>query len=538
MFNTVHAATGNEQYHIQAEISQAVLTYIFLWDTMKSIMIDVKAGDGIMLIQDKMQKPMLEAKYLNVENTDRYRPIMRLFYLQYEKLKYWMYQEEVYEELKENPEFAGYTMEQCQQDLTALKEWGNLLTIQDTRKVTSIEEFKSRKFRYQLSEISVEIERMVLRIENLFIEGSSLEPSLLERIRDTLEKTEEMAGEESIERIHGWWDGLTTDFVRLNQNYQDYMRELNSVRAEEMMKTREFLLFKDRLIEYLRSFVKSLQMHVPVIEERLKKTDAAVMEKILAKETEYELSIPRLEAVEEKLLSENIRGRWKSILEWFSGSRERESEAGKVFDTTNDIIRRITRYATRISEMSNQGANRREEYRKLSELFYGCRDIYEAHRLSAMVFGMERPLHLKGEFRRETDSINSRIYEENPHVVTLRPRVRYYREKARRSAVIDYTEEKETLKAETIRRQKEERELWKTYIKDGRLVFASLPVIEPAVRDVFLLWLSKALENKSHRAKTEDGQMYRIEDIQVKHYCILQCTDGSLWMPAYTLVFE
>ena len=55
-----------------------------------------------MLIQDKMRKPMLEAKYLNVENTDRYRPIMRLFYLQYEKLKYWMYQEEVYEELKEN----------------------------------------------------------------------------------------------------------------------------------------------------------------------------------------------------------------------------------------------------------------------------------------------------------------------------------------------------------------------------------------------------------------------------------------------------
>ena len=153
-------------------------------------------------------------------------------------------------------------MEQCQQDLTALKEWGNLLTIQDTRKVTSIEEFKSRKFRYQLSEISVEIERMVLRIENLFIEGSSLEPSLLERIRAALERTEEIAGEET-GKVHGWWDGLTTDFVRLNQNYQDYMRELNSVRAEEMMKTREFLLFKDRLIEYLRSFVQSLQMHVP-----------------------------------------------------------------------------------------------------------------------------------------------------------------------------------------------------------------------------------------------------------------------------------
>lgn len=40
---------------------------------------------------------MLEAKYLNVENTERYRPIIRLFYLKYEKLKYWLYQEAMME---------------------------------------------------------------------------------------------------------------------------------------------------------------------------------------------------------------------------------------------------------------------------------------------------------------------------------------------------------------------------------------------------------------------------------------------------------
>ena len=135
-----------------------------------------------MKIQEKMRKPVLEAKYLNVENTDRYRPIIRLFYLKYEKLKYWLYQEEVFEELKEDPYFADYTMEQCQQDLTMLTEWKNLNTIQDTRRVSSIEEFKNKKYRYQMSEYSVEIERLVIRLENLFIEGASLEPTLLERI--------------------------------------------------------------------------------------------------------------------------------------------------------------------------------------------------------------------------------------------------------------------------------------------------------------------------------------------------------------------
>lgn len=91
-----------------------------------------------MRIQETIRKPMTEAKYLNVDNTDRYRPIIRLFYLKYEKLKYWLYQEEVYEELKEDAYFREYTPEQCQQDLAALTLWGNLVTIQDTRKVSTI----------------------------------------------------------------------------------------------------------------------------------------------------------------------------------------------------------------------------------------------------------------------------------------------------------------------------------------------------------------------------------------------------------------
>ena len=491
-----------------------------------------------MKIQEKMRKPMLEAKYLNVENTDRYRPIIRLFYLKYEKLKYWMYQEEVYEELKEDPYFSEYTPEQCQQDLSALTSWGNLVTIQDTRKVTTIEEFKNKKFRYQLSEAAVEIERMVIRIENLFIEGSSLEPTLLERLRINLGKFGGMALEEG-EKLYGWWNDLNNDFIRLNQNYQDYMRELNSVKAEEMMKTKEFLVFKDRLIEYLRSFVKSLQINVTAIEQQLRNMDEEVVKSVLEKVTAYELSIPRMDVeIDEQMIYDKMKGRWESISEWFSGKDGVESEAGKVFDTTNEIIRKITRYATRISEMSNQGSNRREEYKKLAEMFGKCRDIKEAHRLSAVVFGIEKPLHLKGELRRDTDSINSGVYEEAPYIVTVTPRVRTYREKAKRSGIVDRSKEKEEMRLLMIRRLEEERMLLKSYIHDGKLEFASLPVIEPHVRDVFLLWLSKALERKNHRAKTEDGQVYYIEQADVKEYCTLECTDGTFQMPAYTIVFE
>ena len=221
-----------------------------------------------MQVSDKLIKPLTEAKYLNADNVSRYRCIMRIFFEHYEKLKYWLYQEEVYEEMIKDPFFADYRPEQCQQDLTMLTEWKNLNTIQDTKKVASIEEFKNKKYRYQMTEYSVEIERLVLRLENLFIEGASLEPTLLERIRRGIERFPEMVERDKNE-VYTWWTDLNNDFVRLNQNYQDYIRDLNSVRAEEMMHTKQFLVFKDRLIEYLRSFIKGLQRNVGVIEESL-----------------------------------------------------------------------------------------------------------------------------------------------------------------------------------------------------------------------------------------------------------------------------
>ena len=317
-----------------------------------------------MLVTEKLTRPLTEAKYLNADNADRYRSIMRIFYENYEKLRYWMYQEEVYAEMTADPYFADYRMEQCQQDLAMLTEWKNLSTIQDTRRVSSIEEFKNKKFRYQMSEYSVEIERLVVRLENLFIEGASLEPTLLERIRLNVERFPEMEFAEP-DVVYGWWNDLNNDFIRLNQNYQDYMRDLNSVKAEEMMRTQQFLVFKDKLIEYLRNFIKGLQKNVGVIEETLRLLDPALLERVLDRVNDYEMSIPRMDVeISREMIEEKTRGRFESIRNWFVAGGGQENEAGRLFDATNEIIRRITRYAAQLSEKNALGANRGRSIKK------------------------------------------------------------------------------------------------------------------------------------------------------------------------------
>ena len=91
-----------------------------------------------MQITDKTMRPLTEAKYLNADNVSRYRAIMRIFLMHYDKLKYKLYQEDVFESMRETGLFADYRIEQCRQDLDMLTEWKNLEAYQDTRRVTSI----------------------------------------------------------------------------------------------------------------------------------------------------------------------------------------------------------------------------------------------------------------------------------------------------------------------------------------------------------------------------------------------------------------
>lgn len=492
-----------------------------------------------MQVSDKSIKPLTEVKYLNADNVSRYRCIMRIFFENYEKLKYWMYQEDIYEEMIKDPFFADYRPEQCQQDLAMLVEWKNLNTIQDTRNVATIEEFKNKKYRYQMSEYSVEIERLVLRLENLFIEGASLEPTLLERIRREVERVPEMT-ELDDNTVYTWWSDLNNDFVRLNQNYQDYIRDLNSVKAEEMMRTNEFLVFKDRLVEYLRSFVKGLQRNVGVIEENLRVQKEEVWEIIFEKIINYELLIPRMEVEEitRPMIEQKIRGRFQSIYNWFVGAEGTENEAGKLFDATNEIIRRITRYAAQLSEKNALGANRKEEYKKVAELFLRCRDMSEAHKMSAMVFGLEQSYHLAGELIRETDSMNQGVYEEAPLQISLKPRVRTYREKSKRSGIRETTEQKRETRRKLLQQQKEEMQKLQQLEKNGRIDFAELPVLEPRIREILLKWLSNAMEDTDFTARTDDGRRYVLDRSRVGEKCIVHCEDGNFTMPRMAIVFQ
>lgn len=489
-----------------------------------------------MKIDSKVKKQVDETKYLSTDNTWRYRSIIRIMYNSYEKMKYEFYKEDIMDKIKEYEDFSEYTMDNLKGDLDSLTNWKNLLAIADSSKVKSIEEFKNKEFRYQLSPYTIEIERMLITLENMNVENNaSLEATMVERFKNDLNDLEKISYKDNKE-IYNWWKKLNNDFKELNQNYQDYVSRFYAPKAEEMMKTTEFLLYKEGFISYLRDFIRGLQINSIMIKEMLKNITESQINQIIEATYQYEKNISAKEIKEEEYKDVN-KGRFQSIKEWFLSYNSRAPLVEQLIDNTSEIIRRITRFAAQIADKRGNSANRKEEYRKIASMFYKCDTIEEAHKLSALVFGVFNGKHIKANPLRETESINSSIYDETPTEMVLKPRIRNYREKNIKNPIKDKTKIKEEKLKKILEKRAKEEEIIKKLIVNNEIDFNKLPKISSKDRFILLRWLSKGKSTKSNKAKTEFAREYHISQVADEDITV-NCEDGIFTMPHYIIKFQ
>ena len=481
-----------------------------------------------------------EASYLSVPNAPVYRKIMRCFYREYEKMNFQLYKEDIYRLLKQDEMFADYSIEQLVLDLEALVKWKNLTPIQDPGRVYTIADYKNKQYQYTMSEYAVEIERMTVRLENLFLESGNLSTNFFVRLERSLEEAEQME-QASLKEVNEWWNLLQEDFKRLNQNYQDYLRDFYSGKTEQLMKSVEFIVHKDKFIKYLNEFVQELQRHSRRIEQILVKSIPIMEKAILEKVVQSELDIPHalleIHGNAESSIRENVNGKWNSLKNWFVDSPGRDCECKKVLRITNDVIRNIIQNAALIVQIQNWGISRKDDYRKFLELFLKCESLEEAQKLSAHVFGIQRIEHFRTLEPRDADTINQSVYEEEPATFLLKPHTRNYREKKDRRGFADRTMEKMIQRENYLRQARKQKEIVLHYIKDNKINFSEIEeTVSEETRKIFLLWISQANMNSQKTGRTEYGQEYRL--IRKKGECVLKCEDGDLSMPAYILEFK
>lgn len=99
----------------------------------------------------------------------------------------YIFPEELLEYIRSIPVFTDYQEEQLHQQLAQLVKWNNLIARQDMTNAKTIEEYKKKRFRYQCTPYTVEIERMLVQLEKIgdTFQGS-LEHSQFDRLLQAL----------------------------------------------------------------------------------------------------------------------------------------------------------------------------------------------------------------------------------------------------------------------------------------------------------------------------------------------------------------
>lgn len=483
-----------------------------------------------MEVYEKLTKQITETKYLSTENSYRYRPIMRCFYHHYEQLEYWLYKEDVYNELKENEVFSNYTIEECERDLETLTEWLSLSKMQDTKNATSIEEFKNKKFRYQLTEYATEIERLTIALEEMEIKTASLEPKLFDRIRITLsnmEKISSLTDDEAYEL----WNNLNDDFTKLNQNYQDFLKKFNEPKSEELLQSELFLQFKSEITKYLRDFVKGYQKNVYHIKNSISKIENSSIEAFLNKINAYHQKTPLVGTnFDFEHLKEVNNGKIINIFKWFTGTPTSISEGEKLMNTTDNIIVKIAKYANSLVELHGNMTNRREEYKHLCKLFDKLDNIDEAHKYASVILGIENVRHFTGNSTLNTDTIIN-TYDIPPIEIVLSSRTKARKEKIAVTPIVDKSAEKRRLLELYRKEQEQNKEILSKLIKDKKITLDK----EIHLSKIERRYIQRLLSSKTKK-ETEFGLNYQINKLD--GICTILAEDGTFIMNSVEIEFE
>jgi len=480
-----------------------------------------------------------ELKYASsAENVARYRAIMRFFYQEYKRLRYWLRPEEIYAGIMAWGVLPDYTLEQCQADLEQLVEWGNLSSRHDGGRSATVEEYLKKKMQYQLRPYSIEIERLLETLEKVTGYGGSLEPTLFDRIIQLLTDIRLKDGQFAPGEALELWNRLYESFVRLHENAADYMASLQTAKAEEMMVTEAFLVFKEKLTDYLQNFVQALQRSAYKIEGNLLQISGEVKDRFLERVADDELDKPRLEELpsRESLLAELNRG-WENLRRWFIGDGVAPSELTMLERATKEAIARIVRCVIRIQERRRSGVSRRKELEYLAQWFYRLNDVDEAHRLAAYAFGLFPTRHLQGEDLRESDRADLSMWEESPNLRTLRSRSRKRIGRQGAEPVPDHGEKRRRTREAYLRRQEEERKLLEDMLRRGSFRISELGTVKAGVRLKLLEWISRCNTSPGHSFVTAEGVQIRMTNHGTEERAVLVCEDGELNMPDYHLTF-
>src|SRR5437016_3057073 len=431
--------------------------------------------------------------YLMTTNRVRwYRVIMRIFLQRHRELyRYQLTAQEIRDAVRDtfDPE---YTLEQCQNDLAALKEWGNVATIYDTSRATSIASFLSPALLYQATPEAIAIETFLDEQARASAVRGSLRQGDLPRLWEFLqfidtglrkslsERTPSREMAEEWQRAFEVWNTMAREAAQ-------YLATMINAAQQGRIDLETFQVYKAAVVAYVQGFAQALTQYSRRIRELLSewsltgKTERLI--EIIAEHLEPpSLTLENKRAPEE--LQQEARHQIEAMMNWFAEGKNADTFRRNALAEVDKVVRQAAVLASTARPTANYATNLNMLARNLLE----ARDGETAQQLFSLAFANLLPVHLPeslaGSASAAYDAGKRTDWQEPPTVtLRLRPVSRANRgEPPMEDPVIDNRTIVRTLIEQHEERLKEERQLFSRLFSTVVLDVGTIEQVTPEER--------------------------------------------------------
>lgn len=335
---------------------------------------------------------------MTAEKADLYRAVMGTFAAAKRQFRLHLRPDEVRAEALWPAEPA--TIEEIQQALAQLVEWGNLQAQPDTARVSTLEDFYRARFLYSLTVGGEATETGLAAFADALARRGALQSVALEDIHGRLSALRELAAIEPLDvpKIHETLRDLVMVFSGLAENAQAFMAGLSRTIELQRAELQSVMAYKTRLVDYLERFIGDLVTRSAKIAHEIAQITPQA-ERLLRciSEREAKDAAPDREASDASIQQERFqawRERWNGLRGWFVSESGQQAQSELLRSQARAAIPRLLSAIAAINERRSGRSDRSADYRVLARWFAEARSDAEAHRLWRAGFALSPARHL------------------------------------------------------------------------------------------------------------------------------------------------
>jgi uncharacterized protein (TIGR02677 family) len=336
-------------------------------------------------------------RHVSAEKSELYRGIMDAFAAAKRQFRLHLRPDEVLVEA----DWKGPPpkIEDVQQALAQLTEWGNLQSQPDMARVASIGDFYRARFLYRLSEGGEAVESALGVFVQALRRRAELQSVALEDIAKQLLVLRTLAGQAVADaaKVHETLRDLVRVFEGLADNAQAFMASIG--RSIELQQTDAgaVVAYKKRLIDYLDRFIGDLVSRSGGIAQHIVALDG-VIQPLLRQTAQREArdAAPGEDDEQADALSRAQQAwaeRWKGLRGWFVSAGHEPPQAEVLRSKARSAIPHLLGVIAALNERRSGRSDRSADFRTLAVWFAECPQEAQAHQLARAAFALNPARH-------------------------------------------------------------------------------------------------------------------------------------------------